>query len=66
MNLKEVYSTLTSPIGGGELTNGLSETQRQINRHTDMQIERQTDSEKIAGFQLDSWKQEHIRGPLSR
>ena len=58
MNLKEVYSTLTSPVGGGgeELTNRLSETQRQINRHTDMQMERQTDSEKIAGFQLDSWK----------
>lgn len=54
MNLKEVYSTLTSPFGGGELTNRLSETQRQINRHTDMQMERQTDSEKIAGFQLDS------------
>lgn len=55
MNLKEVYSTLTSPVGGGgELTNRLSETQRQINRHTDMQMERQTDSEKIAGFQLDS------------
>lgn len=56
MNLKEVYSTLTSPVGGGggELTNRLSETQRQINRHTDMQMERQTDSEKIAGVQLDS------------
>lgn len=53
MNLKEVYSTLTSPVGG-ELTNRLSETQRQINRHTDMQMERQTDSEKIAGVQLDS------------